>query len=403
MQKDEVISVLREMADLLEITDANKFEIMALRNGAQGLEDWLGDLAKATSDATLTEIPSVGKGISQVVADLVNSGTSEELNRVRGLVPEQLPLLLRFRGLGPKRVRALWQELNIESTDDLKRAADEGRVQSLRGFGAKTVEKILSSLDYFQNAPARTAASTSTKIDALPKAEAATGKILAGTSGYSFPQWKGSFYPADARTDDLLQHYANRLATVEINNTFYRFPSQKVVEQWKTQTPDNFQFALKAHRRITHQLRLGPSAKERILEFVERCGQLGNRLGCILFQLPPDFARDDSRLDMLLDALPSGPRYAIEFRHNSWFDDEVESKLRKQNIACVSGDAENEPPRKVVTADFIYARLRKGAYTESELAEWNGWFTKQQADHRDVLVYLKHDEAGVAPQSLLHW
>jgi uncharacterized protein YecE (DUF72 family) len=220
-------------------------------------------------------------------------------------------------------------------------------------------------------------------------------------SGYSYPQWKGSFYPDDARSADFLEHYAKRLATVEINNTFYHFPSQQVIGGWRSQTPAHFRFALKAHRRITHQLRLSPSAGDRIVEFVQRCGQLGTRLGCILFQLPPDFARDDARLETLLGALPSGPRYAVEFRHESWFAGEIEEKLRRHNVACVSGDSEDGGRRQFVTADFVYVRLRRGSYTENELRAWDEWMEAQVKAKRDVLAYLKHDEEGAAPQLLV--
>ena len=400
MHKDDVIAILREMADLLEITEANSFEVMAYRNGAQGLEEWNGDLHQAVDKSTLTDIPSIGKGLSQVITDLIQTSSSDELVRIRGSVPETLPMLLRVRGLGPKRVRALWQELGVESPDDLRRAADEGRIQSLRGFGAKTVERIISSLDYLQKSQDQSKSVSHINREEMPKAPISSGRIWAGTSGYSYPQWKGSFYPDDARSDDLLEHYARQLGTVEINNTFYRFPSVKVIQQWKSQTPDQFHFAIKAHRRITHQLRLSEPARDRIIEFVDRCGQLEARLGCILFQLPPDLSRDDRRLDLLLDCLPSGPRFAVEFRHESWFADDLLEKLRERNVACVSGDAENEAPRQVVTSDFVYARLRRSHYSDEELDSWNEWFEVQRSENRDVLAYLKHDDTGAAPTAI---
>jgi uncharacterized protein YecE (DUF72 family) len=397
MQKVDVIAVLREMADLLEITEAKVFEVMAFRNGAQALEDWYGDLDEAVSEEKLTEIPRVGKGLSRVISDLVRSGSSEELVRVRGLVPQELPTLLRVRGLGPKRVRALWRQLGIESPDDLRRAAGEGRVQALRGFGAKTVEQMLSGLDFVQKVTSRPAATSGLKTAAMPNAPKSSGRLWAGMSGYSYPRWKGSFYPDDARPADFLEHYAKRLATVEINNTFYHFPSQKVVAGWKDQTPAHFRFAVKVHRRITHLSRLSPATRDQVIEFVERCGQLATRLACILFQLPPNFARDDAKLESLLGTLPAGPRYAIEFRHESWFADDVLDKLRRHNVACVSSDTEDRGPRRLVTADFIYTRLRRGNYSESELDAWDEWFRAQVAEKRDVLAYLKHDDDGTAP------
>ncbi|REK10758.1 MAG: DUF72 domain-containing protein [Planctomycetota bacterium] len=404
MQKNEVIATLEEMADLLEITEANVFEVMAYRNAAQSLEDWYGDLEEEVAEGMLTEIPAIGKGISRVISDLVRTGSADELLRVRGLVPAELPKLLRVRGLGPARVRALWRQAGVESPQDLRKAATDGRVQALRGFGAKTVERILAGLDYLQKQQARPAKPAAATTSAPPAAPKSTGKIWAGMSGYSYPEWKGTFYPADARPAEFLEYYAARLATVEINNTFYRFPSQKVLAEWQSQTPAHFRFAVKAHRRITHQARLSAAARDTIVEFVERCGELGTRLGCILFQLPPDFGRDDARLDMLLEALPQGPRYALEFRHASWFDPQVEARLRDRNVACVAGDAPDEDARRIVTADFVYTRLRRGNYTQDDLQAWDAWFQAQTSEKRDVLAYLKHDEQGVAPATLLpHW
>jgi uncharacterized protein YecE (DUF72 family) len=319
--------------------------------------------------------------------------------RVRGLLPPGLPELLRVRGLGPKRVRTLWRELNIESPADLRRAADDGSLLALRGFGAKMVERVVSGLDYLEQAPA--ARSPAAAPRAMPKAPKSAGRLLAGTSGYSYPQWKGGFYPQETRSAEFLAFYAGRLTTVEINNTFYHFPSQKAVDGWIAETPARFRFALKAHRRITHHMRLGPSARDEIVAFVERCAQLGPRLGCILFQLPPNFSRDDARLEMLLATLPAGPRYAVEFRHESWFADDVLEKLRQHNVACVASDSDDRPQRECVTADFVYARLRRSSYTDTQLDAWQAWFQAQLKQKRDVLAYLKHDEAGAAPEVVL--
>ena len=394
MDKDRIVKALIEIAELLEITDASRFEFQAFRNAASSLDDWSGDLEEAVANDSLVSISGVGKGTSKVIGDLYKTGNSEELARVRGLVPDELPHLLRFRGLGPKRVKTLWNELGITGPDDLEKAIQNGGVQNLKGFGPKMIEKMQDSLEYFRGTATE---KPLPKLSDVPQAVPSTGKIFAGTSGYSYPQWKGSFFPAKAKTDDLLRFYAEKLNTVEINNTFYRFPSEKVVTQWKTQTPEDFQFSLKVHRRVTHQMRLNSATKIRIQEFVDRCSVLQSRLGCILFQLPPDFERDDERLDKLLDAIPAGPRYSIEFRHPSWFDDAVFSKLESKDVACVSGDSEDQPPGQFLTASFVYVRLRKTAYSADELDEWNQWFSDQRAAKRDVLVYLKHDETGSAP------
>ena len=391
MDKDEVVSTLKEMADLLEVAEANEFEVRAYRTAAQTLDDWQGELQEIVEQQG--SIPSLGKKTGQVVSELVTEGSSGEHTRIRGLVPEGLPQLLRVRGLGPKRVRQLWQELGVENAADLKSAADEGRVAKLKGFGAKTVEKIVAGLEYVEQPRVARVERKPSEISA-PTAETSTGRVRVGTSGYSYPDWKGLFYPEDAKTKDLLEHYATTFNTVEINNTFYRFPTDKVVQQWRSQTPEDFRFAFKAHSRITHKLRLKPDVVPTILDFVERCGQLEQRLGCILFQFPPDFRRDDERLGLLLATLPAGPRYAVEFRHDSWLDEEIFGKLRSANISLVAGDSARKQPVREVTADFVYVRLRRVDYNRNELTEWNDWFGEQASAKRDVMAYFKHDDEG---------
>ncbi len=398
MDKDEVVESLKEMADLLEIVEASRFEYMAFRNAASALDDWSGDLNAMIKAEQVTDIATIGKSTAKLITDLMISGTSNDLEDIRNQVPEALPQLLRFRGLGPKRVKTLWKELGIESTGDLEAAIDDGRLAKTKGFGTKTIATMQASIKYFKNTPDKVKAAA--VLTDLPDAVKPSGKIYCGTSGFSYPQWKGNFFPENAKTADLLQYYSGLLPSVEINNTFYRFPSEKVIEQWKSQTPSDFQFALKAHRRVTHQMRLNTEAKHSIRDFVARCGVLGSRLGCILFQLPPDFEHDNERLGNLLSALPAGPRYSIEFRHKSWINDEVLEQLQKNNIACVSGDSENSSPVKFVSADFVYARLRKTSYTAEELNIWNEWFIEQQKARRDVLVYLKHDDTGDAPNAV---
>lgn len=398
MLKEDIVQSLKEMADLLEILEASRFEYMAFRNAASALDDWEGDIETAAHEGTVTDIPTIGKGTAKVITELVTKDNSSDLQSVRARVPEKLPALLRFRGLGPKRVRTLWKELNIESIEDLQQAINDGSVAQLKGFGAKTVESMQSSIDYYQSE--QRPIKSDNKAKEIPVSITSSGKVISGTSGYSYPAWKGCFYPDKCKTADLLEHYSALLPAVEINNTFYRFPSEQVVEQWKSQTPDGFQFSLKAHRRITHQARLNDNTRKNIREFVERCSILGARLGCILFQLPPDFERDDSKLNNLLSSLPAGPRYAIEFRNNSWHHRSVYMQLTQNNIACVSGDSEKDKPIKLVTADFVYARLRKSNYTASELDAWNDWFKGQQQSNVDVLVFLKHDETGVAPNTI---
>jgi len=399
MEKDDVVLSLNEIADLLELVEASQFEYMAYRNAASALKDWTGDLAESVEARRVTDIPAIGKGTAECITELVQTDSSNILDNVRSQIPEELPKLLRFRGLGPKRVRLLWKELDIDSPHNLSMAIEDGRVATLKGFGAKTIESMQASIDYFQNNNIVT--QETSVITVLPQPIKSTGKICAGTSGYSYPKWKGNFFPVNAKTSEFLNLYSKKLPTVEINNTFYRFPSEKVIAQWKSEPVGNFLFALKAHRRVTHQMRLNKGTKDRIREFVERCAILGDKLGCILFQLPPDFERDDERLGNLLSALPQGPRYAIEFRHNSWFDEQVYDRLKFKNIACVSGDSEKKKPRQLITADFVYVRLRKPAYKKSELDKWVQWFAEQQSANRDVLVYLKHDDTGDAPTAAM--
>ena len=150
MEKERVVSTLRELADILEVADANTFEVAAYRNAAQSLDDWDGNLEQTVQDQNVTSIPAVGKGLGQLISNLVSTGHSEELERIRGLVPSELPQILKIRGLGPKRVKLLWQELDIDCPASLRKAAINGNVKNLKGFGPKLLERILSGLDYLE-------------------------------------------------------------------------------------------------------------------------------------------------------------------------------------------------------------------------------------------------------------
>ena len=223
------------------------------------------------------------------------------------------------------------------------------------------------------------------------------GALHAGTSGYSYKEWKGSLFPADLPQQEFLRAYAAKFSTVEINNTFYRFPSESVLAQWVAETPPGFTFAIKANQRITHRSRL-KNVAEVTASFVERCRTIGDRLGPILFQCPPVLRRDDARLGAFLEALPAGARYAIEFRDASWFVEPVWERLAAAGVAFVqSEDGELDPPR-VVTAGFCYVRLRRDDYTDERLGSWRGWIAARCEEGRDVFVYLKHDEAGSSPE-----
>jgi uncharacterized protein YecE (DUF72 family) len=226
------------------------------------------------------------------------------------------------------------------------------------------------------------------------------GKIFAGTSGYSYPEWKGSFYPVKLPQKAFLEYYAAKFSTVEINNTFYRFPRASLLEGWYDGTPDGFTFAVKANQGITHRGRL-QDVEELTRDFVERCRLLQDKLGPILFQLPPNFKLDLERLANFLDTLDPRLRYAFEFRHETWFDDEVFRLLSEAGAAlCVSQGDKLDTPR-VATGGFVYARLRKDEYTDEELADWHGWMRGQIEQGHDVFAYLKHDEAGESPEYAL--
>ena len=228
----------------------------------------------------------------------------------------------------------------------------------------------------------------------------ATAEIHAGTSGYSYPEWKGSFYPEKLPQSEFLAYYADRFSSVEINNTFYRFPASKLLESWRDGTPCHFTFAVKANQGITHRGRLR-DVDELTRDFLERCRLLDNKLGPILFQLPPNFKRDDDRLADFLDILDPRLRYAFEFRHESWFDDAIFALLSNSGVAlCVSEGDRLDTPR-VATGRFVYARLRKDQYTDAELADWHSWMGQQIAEGRDVFAYLKHDEEGASPEYAL--
>ena len=220
-------------------------------------------------------------------------------------------------------------------------------------------------------------------------------RVWAGTSGFSYPKWKGTFYPEDLPARRMLSFYGTRLPAVEINNTFYRMPRESVLETWAESVPDGFRFALKASRRITHFKRL-KGVREETETLVRTASALADRAGVILYQLPPNFKRDDERLRGFLDELPNPGRSAFEFRHASWFEDGVYDILRARNCAlCIAETDEGDDPPPVATADWTYLRLRKAAYSENELGAWAGRVIDSDWGH--AYVFFKHEDAGVGP------
>ena len=197
-------------------------------------------------------------------------------------------------------------------------------------------------------------------------------RLLAGTSGFSYKEWKGPFYPEDLPATRMLHYYSRQLPAVEINNTFYRLPKAETLAGWASQVPEDFRFVLKASRRITHFKRLKNCADE-VGYLVATASKLGDRLGAILFQLPPNFRKDQEKLTAFVDALPAGARAAFEFRHSSWLDDETYETLADHDCALCLADTEEVEPPRIATASWGYLRLRRAAYDRRRLTSWLEW------------------------------
>jgi len=224
-------------------------------------------------------------------------------------------------------------------------------------------------------------------------------KLLAGTSGYSFKEWKGKFYPPELKDDGMLGYYASKFPTVEINNTFYRLPKESVLRDWAAQVPEQFTFAVKASQRITHYARLKEESAPLVDYLLKTTSALGSRLGPILFQLPPNLKKDITRLRGFLGLLPSDRRFVFEFRHESWFDEEVFTALRDHDIAMCVAEQEDFKCPVVCTATWGYLRLHRLDYDDAALAEWARCVTEQA--WTDAYVYFKHDEgAGSGPPAV---
>lgn len=215
--------------------------------------------------------------------------------------------------------------------------------------------------------------------------------LLAGTSGYSYKEWMGHFYPQQLPAGEMLRYYAEHFSTVEINNTFYRMPAESMLAQWAQQVPDHFVFTLKAPRRITHDKRLRETESQ-LAEFLRRAGTLGNKLGVLLFQLLPYLKKDLPRLREFLDQLPPGQRVAFEFRHASWQDAEVYEALRNRAaMLCVADTDEGDTPF-VTTADCGYVRLRQTHYDDRDLRAWVARIAAK-ALLRTYVYFMHEDEA----------
>jgi uncharacterized protein YecE (DUF72 family) len=224
-------------------------------------------------------------------------------------------------------------------------------------------------------------------------------KILAGTSGFAFKEWKGPFYPEKLPDKEMLPFYSTRFPTVEINNSFYQMPKESVLLDWAAKVPEQFTFAIKANQRITHHTRLKPESYPHLEYFLKTVSVLGNRLGPILFQLPPNMKKDTERLRAFLGQLPAGRKYAVEFRHDSWFGDEVFDAMREHDVAFVVIEQEDFSSPVLATASWSYLRLHKLDYDAAALTAWAGRVSSLGVG--EAVVYFKHDEGiGSGPKAV---
>jgi uncharacterized protein YecE (DUF72 family) len=221
-------------------------------------------------------------------------------------------------------------------------------------------------------------------------------QFLVGTSGYSYKEWKGHFYPEKMPNKKMLGYYSEQFSTVEINSTFRRFPSASTVEGWAAQVPETFRFVLKARQTITHFRRL-VNAEEQIDDFINLASLLGKRQGPLLFQLPPNFKKDLSRLEAFLSYIGRRAAVVLQLQHESWFDEEVYQCLRAHKAALCAAEADDRPaPELIGTTDWGYVRLREERYTKPELTSWIeriravGW--------KKAYVFFKHEDAGAGPK-----
>ena len=222
-------------------------------------------------------------------------------------------------------------------------------------------------------------------------------RLRVGSSGYNFPKWKGTFYPAKLPAAEMLGYYAERLDTVEINYTFYRMPNAKTVAGWDATVPPGFTFVLKAPQRITHIARLR-DVDDALGYFTETVRPLGAKLGPILVQLPPNFKQDVSRLKDFLTLFPADLRCAWEFRHDSWFSDDTYAAMRVANAALCVADTESGHTPLVATADFGYFRLRDEGYSKKQLEKWVATVAQLGQAWKDAFVFFKHEASAQGPK-----
>ncbi|MCA9564440.1 MAG: DUF72 domain-containing protein [Myxococcales bacterium] len=221
-------------------------------------------------------------------------------------------------------------------------------------------------------------------------------RVLTGTSGFSYKEWKGPFYPEDLPNAGMLAYYSSQLSSVEINNTFYRMPKAEMLANWAESVGESFRFSIKASRQITHTKRLKEESLEAVAFLNEQLGSLGGSLGPVLFQMPPFAKVNLERLKVFLGGLPNGMQPAFEFRHESWHSPEVHEALTEHNAALVIADTEETPGQIVATADWAYLRLRRQDYAEESLARWAEQIRAQSWEQ--VYVFFKHEDEAAGPR-----
>jgi uncharacterized protein YecE (DUF72 family) len=226
-------------------------------------------------------------------------------------------------------------------------------------------------------------------------------KAWIGTSGFQYAEWKGNFYPEDLPTAKMLPFYAEQFSSTEINYTFHRIPAAKTIENWNKLTPSKFRFALKAPQKITHWSKLRDCA-DTMRYFCDVVSALGEKLGPVLFQLPPNFKKDAFILADFVNGLPTGLRGAFEFRHESWFGDDVWEILKSRNVALCIAETEEFATPKVATADYGYLRLRREDYAKTDVERWAEFAREQSERWSDAFVYFKHEAAGIGPKLAKH-
>ena len=232
-------------------------------------------------------------------------------------------------------------------------------------------------------------------------------RIHIGTSGWSYPSWRGPFFPKEVMVKHHLAYYATQFETAELNGVFYRTPSLDAVRGWREQTPDDFIFAWKASKFITHWKRLSERSVNSLALIEERLNILGDKAGPVLFQLPQRFEANAGRLTSFLTLLSPQRRYAFEFRHASWYTNEIFAILRKSGIALCISDHHHAPAPWIATASFVYVRGHgpggkyHGNYSDAELRQWTGHIAAWRKQRREVFVYFDNDQKSAAPADAL--